>query len=390
MRRKKFLPFALPYITKDEIKEVVDTLKSNWLTTGPKVKEFEEKFKKYVDAKYTVAVNSATAGLHLSLVSLNLKKESKVITTPYTFCSTANVVLESGLELVLADIKEDYNINPIEIEKKIDKKVKVIIPVHFGGNPCDMDEICKLSDKNKIFIVEDAAHAFLAEYNGIKIGSIGNLTVFSFYATKNITTGEGGMVTTNNKKLKDKISILSLHGISKDAWKRYSEEGNWYYEVTHLGYKYNMMDIQAALGLAQLKKAYKLLKLRERIANIYTKEFKNIDGIKIPYTSLSSQKNKRNAFHLYVIRIDDKVLKIGRNRFIEELKKEKIGTSVHFIPIHLHPFYRKKFGFKPDDYPIATKLYQESLSLPIYPKMSDNDIYYVVEKVKQIAKKYKK
>jgi len=390
MRRKKFLPFALPYITKDEIKEVVDTLKSNWLTTGPKVKEFEEKFKKYVDAKYTVAVNSATAGLHLSLVSLNLKKESKVITTPYTFCSTANVVLESGLELVLADIKEDYNINPIEIEKKIDKKVKVIIPVHFGGNPCDMDEICKLSDKNKIFIVEDAAHAFLAEYNGRKIGSIGNLTVFSFYATKNITTGEGGMVTTNNKKLKDKISILSLHGISKDAWKRYSEEGNWYYEVTHLGYKYNMMDIQAALGLAQLKKAYKLLKLRERIANIYTKEFKNIDGIKIPYTSLSSQKNKRNAFHLYVIRIDDKVLKIGRNRFIEELKKEKIGTSVHFIPIHLHPFYRKKFGFKPDDYPIATKLYQESLSLPIYPKMSDNDIYYVVEKVKQIAKKYKK
>jgi len=390
MRRKKFLPFALPYITKDEIKEVVDTLKSNWLTTGPKVKEFEEKFKKYVDAKYTVAINSATAGLHLSLVSLNLKKESKVITTPYTFCSTANVVLESGLELVLADIKEDYNINPIEIEKKIDKKVKVIIPVHFGGNPCDMDEICKLSDKNKIFIVEDAAHAFLAEYNGRKIGSIGNLTVFSFYATKNITTGEGGMVTTNNKKLKDKISILSLHGISKDAWKRYSEEGNWYYEVTHLGYKYNMMDIQAALGLAQLKKAYKLLKLRERIANIYTKEFKNIDGIKIPYTSLSSQKNKRNAFHLYVIRIDDKVLKIGRNRFIEELKKEKIGTSVHFIPIHLHPFYRKKFGFKPDDYPIATKLYQESLSLPIYPKMSDNDIYYVVEKVKQIAKKYKK
>lgn len=386
-KRDKFLPFALPYITNSEIAGVVDTLKSNWLTTGPKVRKFEEKFSGYVNAPYAAALNSGTAGLHLALIALGVKKGDSVITTPYTFCATANVVLECKAKLILADVKEDdYNIDPYEIGKKINKKVKVVMPVHIGGLPADMDEIKAIARKNRSYIVEDAAHALSAEYKGKKVGSFGDISVFSFYATKNITTGEGGMITTRNKKLKDLIAVLGLHGIGKDAWKRYTAEGSWYYEVTHLGYKYNMTDMQAALGLAQLKIADKLLDLRVKIAGIYDREFKNLDGI----GTLKPQNNKVNARHLYMIRINDKALKIGRNRFIDELKKANIGTSVHFIPVHLHPYYRKTFGFKPSDFPVATKLYGQSLSLPIYPKMSKSDIYYVVENVKAIARRFKR
>ena len=391
-KRKAFLPFALPYITKAEIKSVTETLKSGWLTTGPKSKAFEKAFGNYVNSKNAAALNSATGGLFLALAASGVKKNDNVITTPYTFCATYNVILENRANLILADIKEDdYNIDPVEIGKKSrNKKIKAIIPVHFAGLPCDMDEILALARKKRSLVIEDAAHAFSAQYKGKQIGDIsgaaGDATVFSFYATKNITTGEGGMVTTRSKKLRDLIAVLGMHGISKDAWNRYSSKGSWYYEVTHAGYKYNMMDLQAALGLEQLKKAEKLLEMREKIAATYAKILKDIDGISLPLTF----KNKRSAWHLFVLRINDKILKIGRNEFIEKLKENNIGASVHFIPAHLHSYYKKKFGFKPSDFPVSTKLYQESLSLPIYPKMSTVDINYVAHCVKELAEKYKR
>ncbi len=390
--RSTFLPFALPYITKDEIDSVVETLKSGWLTTGPKTRLFEQKFCEYTGSPYAAALNSATAGLFLSLAASGVKKGDNVITTPYTFCATYNVVLENNANLILADVKEDdYNIDPAEIEKSSkNKKIKAVIPVHFGGLPCDMEEILAFAKRKKALVIEDAAHALSARYKGKQIGDVsgaaGDATVFSFYATKNITTGEGGMVTTRSKKLRELITVLSLHGISKDAWKRYTAEGSWHYKVTHAGYKYNMMDLQAALGLEQLKKAEKFLKMREAIAAAYSKELKYVDGITVPFTF----KDKQSAWHLYVLRIDDRILKINRNVFIEKLKEANIGASVHFIPAHLHPYYRKKFGFKPSDFPVATKLYNQSLSLPIYPKMQSADVRYVADKIKEIARKYKR
>ena len=391
-KRSKFLPFALPAIGNEEINSVVDTLKSGWLTTGPKTKLFESKFAEEVGSIHAAALNSATAGLFLSLAALGVKKGDNVITTPYTFCATYNVVLENNANLMFADIKEDdYNIDPVEIERVSNKKnIKVIMPVHFAGLPCDMKEILAIAKKKKAFVVEDAAHALSAEYKGKQIGDVsgyaGDATVFSFYATKNITTGEGGMVTTKSQKLRDLIAILGLHGISKDAWKRYTSEGSWYYEVAYAGYKYNMTDIAAAIGLEQLKKADSLLERREAIAARYTEAFKYIDGLSVPFTF----KEKRNAWHLFVLKIDDKILKIDRSTFIEKLKEANIGTSVHFIPAHLHPYYRKRFGFKPSDFPVATKLYKQSLSLPIYPAMKDEDVSYIIQAVKEIAKKYKR
>src|SRR3989339_917503 len=391
-KRTKFLPFARPSISKEEIDSVVDTLKSGWLTTGPKTKLFESAFCRETGCRHAAALNSATAGLFLSLAALGVKKGDNVITTPYTFCATYNIVLENNANLIFADIKEDdYNINPEEIERKAKgKTIKAIIPVHFAGLPCDMKEILSIAKKKNSYVIEDAAHALSAEYKGKQIGDIsgytGDVTVFSFYATKNITTGEGGMVTTKSKKLRDLISVLGLHGISKDAWKRYTSEGSWYYEVAYPGYKYNMTDIAAAIGLEQLKKADTLLKRREAIAARYTEAFKFIDGLFVPFTF----KEKRNAWNLFVLKIDDKILKIDRSTFIEKLKEANIGTSVHFIPAHLHPYYRKRFGFKPSDFPVATKLYKQSLSLPIYPAMTDKDVNYVIQKVKEIAKKHKR
>lgn len=391
-KRDTFLPFALPYITQDEIDGVVETLKSGWLTTGKKTKLFESKFEAYVKTGYAAALNSATGGLFLSLVASGVKKGDNIITTPYTFCATYNVVIENNANLILADVKEeDYNIDPLEIEKRSkNKNIKAVIPVHFAGLPCDMQEILSIAKKKNALVIEDAAHALSARYKGKQIGDIsgatGDATVFSFYATKNITTGEGGMVTTRSKSFRDLIAILSLHGISKDAWKRYTATGSWQYDVTHTGYKYNMMDLQAAIGLEQLKKAELLLKMRENIAAAYSRELKNVDGIAVPFTF----KDKKSAWHLYVLRINEKVLKINRNVFIEKLKEANIGTSVHFIPAHLHPYYRKRFGFKPSDFPVATKLFNESLSLPIYPGMRPEDISYVTDKVKEIARKYKR
>jgi dTDP-4-amino-4,6-dideoxygalactose transaminase len=379
--RNTFLPFSQPFIGNKEIEEVVSTLRSGWITTGPKAQEFERKFSEYVDSKYAVAVNSCTAALHLALEALGIDKNDEVITTTFTFASTVNVIIYQNAKPVLVDIKEDtYNIDPDKISEAITSKTKAIIPVHYGGQPCDMDLILKIAKENNVAVIEDAAHAVGSEFKGKKIGSISDITCFSFYPTKNITTIEGGMITTNSKELAEKTRILSLHGMSRDAWKRYSSNGSWFYEIEYPGYKYNMTDIQASLGLVQLERIDDFYRIREKQAEIYLKAFKNTPEIITPKIS----KNVKHTWHLFPIQLNLDLLKIDRARFIEALKAENIGSSVHFIPVHLHPFYAKTFGFKKGDFPVAEKVYNRIVSLPIYPKMTAKDVNDVILAVRKI------
>lgn len=382
---KNFLPFCQPNISQEEIDEVVDTLNSDWITTGPKTKEFERRFSEYVGARYAIAVSSATAGMHLGLIASGIGKQDEVITTPYTFAATANVIIHSQATPVFVDIDKDtFNIDPTRIEKAITDKTKAIIPVHFAGQPCQMDEILQIAKRHNLIIIEDAAHAISAEYKGKKIGSIGNATAFSFYATKNLTCGEGGMVTTNDEELANKVAILSLHGITQDAWKRYGKGGCWYYEVMYPGFKYNMTDIQASIGLHQLAKIEEFLKIRTKYVKMYNEAFEELPQIITPKNIIPG----RHAWHLYCILIKKESLKISRDEFIEELKAEGIGTSVHFIPIHLHPFYKNTFGFKKGDFPNAEWVYEREISLPLHTKLKISDIERVILKVKKIVNKY--
>ena len=377
--RSTFLPFALPEIDNEELLEIKDSLSTNWITTGPKTKLFEQNFGDYVSSKFAIAVSSCTAGLHLALVAANIGEGDEVITTPYTFASTASVILHVGARPVFVDIEKDgFHIDVKMIEKSITPRTRAIIPVHFAGEPCRMEEIKTIAKKHNLLVIEDAAHAVGAEYKGEKIGSIGDITVFSFYAIKNMTTGEGGMVTTNNESIADKISLLALHGISKDAWKRYTSEGSWYYEILFPGFKYNMTDIQAAIGIHQLRKLNHFIKLREKYAELYNKHFRNIPEILIPRFS----NDIRHAWHLYVIRLCGSMIN-ERNSLIKAINAAGIGTSVHFIPLHLHPYYKSKFGYKIGDFPNAENTYKKAISLPLYPKMKVADIERVVFSVKQ-------
>jgi len=387
-RMAKFLPFSQPLIGREEIEEVIETLKSGWLTTGPKTREFEEAFKRYIGCKYAIALNSCTGGLHLSLAAFSIGRGDRVITTPFTFISTVNVILHLQALPIFVDIDpKTLNIDPERVEECLKKrKAKAIIPVHYAGQPCDMDRILRIAKRYGLIVIEDAAHAVGAEYKGRKIGSIGDVTCFSFYATKNLVTGEGGMATTNNKRVADRIRVYSLHGMSRDAWMRYTEKGSWYYEVVYPGFKYNMMDIQASLGLHQLRRLQQFQKRREEIADSYNKAFQDMEEIETPYV----EEKVKHAWHLYVLKLRKEKLCIDRNRFIEELRKENIGASVHFIPVHLHPWYRKNFGFKRGAFPIAEDAYSRVVSLPIYPKMKDRDIERVIRAVKRIVRKYRK
>jgi len=385
--RRDFLPFFLPSIEEDEINAVTETLKSNWITTGPRTREFEEKFKKYIGCKYAIAVSSCTAGLHMSLVACDVGAGDEVITSPFTFAATANVVVHQGAKPVFADIDEKtYNISPGKIEDKISDKTKAIIPVHYGGQPCKMDEILKIAKEHQVPVLEDAAHAVGSKYKGKKIGTIGDATSFSFYATKNITTAEGGMVTTDNNEIAKEVRMWSFHGMSKDAWKRYLSKGSWYYEVLVPGYKYNMTDLQASLGICQLSKLGDFLGAREKLAKRYTKAFDGMPEIVEP----SVEKHVCHAWHLYPIQVDTDLLKIGRDKFVEALSAENIGTSVHFIPLHRHPYYRETFGYKEDDFPVANRVYKREVSLPLYPGMSMDDVDDAIEAVRKIVEYYKK
>lgn len=379
MRKAEFLPYSQPLIDEQEIKEVVDTLKSGWLSTGPKTLKFEKLIAAYAEAKYAIALNSCTAGLHLSLIALGIGEGDEVITTPFTFASTANVIVHVGAKPVFVDIKKDtYNIAPEKVKRAITAKTKAIIPVHYAGQPCDMRELMEIAQKHNLYVIEDAAHAIGAEYKGKKIGTFGDITCFSFYATKNMTTGEGGAITTNEDKVAEKFRILRLHGITKDAWKRYSVSGSWYYEIEDCGWKYNMSDIQAAVGVQQLRKLDKFIEIRRKYAHIYNEEFSQLGGIITPY----EKSDVKHVYHLYPVLLE----KFNRDEFIKKMAEKGIGCSVHFIPLHLHPFYRKQFGFKKGDFPNAEWVYEKEVSLPLYPKMSEDDVWRVMTAVGEILR----
>ena len=372
------IPFHKPYITEDEISEVLDSLRSGWLTMGPKTIEFEGRFAEYIGSKNAVSMNSCTACLHLALKAIDLQEGDEVIVPTITFTATAEVITYFRARPVFVDVdRETCNIDPSRIEEKITRKTRAIIPVHYAGQPCDMNEILSIARRHGLHVIEDAAHAVPAWYRDRKVGTIGDMTCFSFYATKSLTTGEGGMVTTANDEWADRLRTLRLHGISRDAWKRYTKEGSWYYEVLEAGFKYNMTDLQAALGLAQLRKVDWMWQRRREIAGRYGEILESVPGVEVPVV----KEDRESSWHLYVIRIDVAGLKIDRNRIIEELKERGTMTSVHFIPLYRHPFYKQLCNCDPGEFPVSEDLYKRFLSLPIYPGMSDRDVEQVAESV---------
>jgi len=388
-----FLPFAVPVIEEEEIREVLDVLKSGWVTTGPKAKLFEGEFAEYIGCKHAIAVNSCTAALHLALEAIGIGEGDEIITSPMTFAATSEVIRYFKARPIFVDIDSTtMNLDVERLEETVrkrcdsgdERRLKAIIPVHYAGYPCDMDAIMTLASKYGLKIIEDAAHAFPTSYKRRMIGTLGDITCFSFYATKNITTGEGGMITTENEEYAERMRIMSLHGISKDAWKRYTAEGSWYYEIVAPGYKYNLTDIAAGLGVAQLRKADAFLRRRIQIADKYHQAFQKLDELGLPL-AVDGKEGTTHSWHLYVIRLNRERLQIDRNKFIDELRRKGIGTSVHFIPLHIHPYYRETYGYQPDDFPVAYETYQRIISLPIYARMTDDDVERVIESVTDIV-----
>lgn len=381
------IPFHKPFLTKDEIPSVVECLKSGWLTMGHKTEEFENKFAGYIGSKNAVSLNSCTAALHVALAAIDLKEGDEVIVPDMTFSATAAVVTYFGARPVIVDVeRETHNIDIKEIEKAVTGATKAVIPVDFGGQPCDMDEIVSLAREKNIKVIEDAAHALPASYKGRTVGTLADMTCFSFYVTKPLSTGEGGMMTTENDEWADRARILRLHGMSKDAYKRYSGHGSWFYEVTDAGFKYNMTDIQSSIGISQLKKVEWMRKEREKIAKKYSEAFSRECALTAPFV----KSDRESSWHLYTIILDEKQLNISRNEFIEELKNKGIGSSVHFIPLHIHPYYRDKLGYAGKTFPNSQWIYERTISLPIYPGLSGGQTDEVVEAVLDICKKNKK
>lgn len=385
--RDTFLPYGMQWLEEEEINEVVDTLKSDWITTGPKMKLFEKIFQEYKGSDYAVAVNSGTAALHISTSSIDINSGDEVITTPLTFVATANSIVYRGGTPILADIKRDtYNIDPEKIKEKISSKTKAIIPVHFAGQPCDMDEITEIAEENDLIVIEDAAHAIDAEYKGRKIGDISDLTIFSFHPVKNITTAEGGMVTTNNEDLYEKLLMFRTHGISRDAVKRFGKSGSFYYDMKYLGFRYNMSELHASLGIQQLKKLELFQKKRREIVNIYNKELQDIEEITIPYVKSDVQ----HSWHLYVIRLNLDKLSVNRDFIFHALREENIGVNVHYIPVHYHSYYQQKFGFKSGILPNVEWLFPRLLTIPLFPKMTRDDVNDVIFALEKVIKYYRK
>jgi dTDP-4-amino-4,6-dideoxygalactose transaminase len=379
-----FLPFHIPDIGDEEIQSVVETLRSGWLTTGQKTKRFEVDFAQYIGCQHAIAVNSGTAALHLALDAIGIEQGDEVIVPTMTFTATAEVVLYFKARPVLVDCEADtFNIDPQDIERKITARTKAIIPVHMAGQSCNMTAIMEIARRHNLKVIEDAAHALPTRYNGKMIGTIGDITCFSFYVTKPIATGEGGMAVTDNPEWAERMRIMSLHGISKDAWKRYTNEGSWFYEVHYPGFKYNLTDIAAALGIEQLKKCDRFWTARKQIAAAYDNGFAAVPEIRRPVCMPNSQ----HAWHLYIIRLETERLRIDRGEFITALKDQGIGTSVHFIPLHLHPYYRETFGYKPEDFPSASRVYERIISLPIYPAMSEQSVQRVIGAVTDVVEK---
>ena len=385
--RDKMLPYGHQWIDQDDIKAVSEVLQSDWITQGPKVEEFEKNFATYIGARYAVAVNSGTAALHTACFAAGISKGDKVITTPITFVASANCVIYQGGTPVFADIREDIlNIDPEEIKKKITSDTRALIPVDFTGLPVDLEEILQIARKNNLVVIEDASHALGATYKGSKIGSISDMTIFSFHPVKHITTGEGGMITTNNKEFYERLKLFRTHGITKEKDKLLNYEGPWYYEMQELGYNYRLTDFQCALGIAQLKKIDKNIQRRVEIAKRYNDEFKDLTEIIIPELN---PLDSTSAWHIYIIQLNLEKLKVGRKEIFEALRAENIGVNVHYIPLHFQPFYEREFSYKKGAYPKAEQYYERAITLPIFPKMSDEDVEDVIKAVEKVITYYR-
>src|SRR3954471_3985123 len=383
-RRSAFLLFSTPAIGEEEMLEVADTLRSGWITTGPKTQQFESAFKEKVGAASAVGLNSCTAGLHLGLMALGVKPGDEVITTPMTFCAAANVIEHLGATPRFVDIEPDtLNIDPARIDEAGTRRTRAILAVHYAGHPAELDAIQEIAAHRQLGLIEDAAHAVPASYKGRPIGSGTNPVAFSFDATKNLTTGEGGMLT-GSPELSSRVRTLGLHGMSRDAWKRYGPGGSWFYSVDEPGFKYNMPDVQAAMGLAQLRKLDHFQLRRRQIVESYTRAFSGVEPLELP----AERSEVEHAWHLYVLRLRPGTLSIDRNRFIEELTARNIGTSVHFIPLHLQPYYRQKYQYLPTAFPVAYDNYQRMLSLPLHPLLSDSDVADVIAAVLDIVERF--
>jgi dTDP-4-amino-4,6-dideoxygalactose transaminase len=382
-----FLPFHRASIGTEEARAVLEVLQSGWLTSGPKVKEFEAHFARFIGATHAVAVNSCTAALHLALAVCGVQQGDEVIVPTMTFAATGEVVQYFKAKPILVDCKKDsFHIDPQQIRQAMTSRTRAIVPVHYAGYPCDMDAILAIASAHGIRVVEDAAHSFPASYKGRMIGAVGDITCFSFYATKTMTTGEGGMITTENPKFAERMRQLSLHGISKDAWNRYTAEGNWRYNIVEAGFKYNLSDLQAALGLAQLEKADLFRQRRSAIANLYSEGLASLNGFLSPPEPAEGS----HAWHLYVVRVDPNYLRIGRDQVIEELKQRGIGTAVHFIPLHLHSLYQNSFGYRPGQFPNAENHFSNAISLPLFPDMTRDEVDRVLKALREISRLYQR
>ncbi len=385
------VPFHRPAIGPAEEREVIDTLRSGWITTGPKTKKFEQEFAAYVGARNALAVAHCTGALHLALFALGIGPGDEVITTPFTFTATAEVMGYLGARPVFVDIEPDtFNIDPAKIEQALTsgnhRNVRALMPVHFAGQACDMDRICAIARRHNLKIVEDAAHAVgsarMMDGRGmVKVGTIGDLSCFSFYATKNITSAEGGMITTEDDALAAKIAVASLHGMDRDAWKRYDSSGSWFYEIHDTGFKYNLSDVHSAIGIAQLRRVDELTRRRQSIARAYHEAFANDPALQVPITEAGVE----HAWHLYVMRLRSAALKVNRNQFVDLLRARGVGTSVHCIPLNTMDFYQQRYGYRTGDFPIAEDVYSRCFSLPIFPAMSDEDVAYVIESVRAVS-----
>jgi dTDP-4-amino-4,6-dideoxygalactose transaminase len=383
----KPLPFHVPMIEQEEISAVVEALESGWISTGPKAKCFEEAFARFIGARHALAVSSGTAALHLSLDAMGLKEGNEVLVPTLTFTATAEVVTYFKAKPVLVDVDPLYfNLSLEDAEQKITPETRAIIPVHFAGHPCSMDSIRELARARDLTVVEDAAHAIPAKYRGKNVGRLSPLTAFSFHAVKTLTTGEGGMVTTDDDSLADRIRLMRLHGMSRDGWKRYTAEGSWRYEISEAGYKYNLTDPQAAMGLVQLSKCERMWRRRVEIAHKYDRAFARLDSYRTPEVALDVQ----HARHLYVVLIEPSMFRIHRDQVIEELRQRGIGVAVHFIPLHLQPYYQREWGYQAGDFPVAEEYFDRCISLPIYPRMTDEDTDRVIEGLEDIAAKFRR
>lgn len=383
-RKDGFLIFGSPQISQTEIDEVNQVMKSGWLGTGPRVMQFEKDFAVYQNVSQAVALNSCTAALFLSLLAAGIGSGDEVITTPMTFCATVNAIIHTGATPVLVDIDSNsMNIDPSRIEEKITSKTKALLPVHFAGRACEMDEICKIAEKHGLLIIEDCAHAIETTYKKKKAGSFGDFGCFSFYVTKNVITGEGGMVLTKSEEMASKIKRLALHGLSNDAWKRFGDEGYKHYYVTDCGYKFNMMDLQAAIGIHQLRRVEDNWKRRETIWRQYNQAFSDLP-ITLP---AEIKKDERHAYHLYTLLIDERKTGISRDEFLNQMTKNKIGCGVHYLSIPEHPYYQEKFGWKPEDYPNAMTVGRQTVSLPLSAKLTDEDVHDVINVVRNLLTK---